>query len=278
MVLIPKEIRVVTPQRILLVDMSKLITLEEKQLQKFRKLAVFGDIHGDYNTLKFALRIVDAAKDGIIFLGDYADRGQFGVEVIETIDALVRNYPKNVFPLKGNHEDYTESGTPSFYPHTLIYEVAEKRGKWQNYFRDILKPFIDSLRIAAIVPGEILFVHGGVSSNVKSVKDLEHPTKDVENDVLWSDPFEGYGEYPNSERGIGVEFGIDVSNTVCKSLDVKKILRSHQPGNAINGPVYSHNGKVVTISSTCVYNGKPFFLSINPSNLSQIQAEFILFG
>ncbi len=254
---------------------SKLIILEKKKLQEFRRLTIFGDIHGDYKSLKSALEIVDPAKDGIIFLGDYADRGPFGVEVIETITSLMRNHSRNVFPLKGNHEDYTESGTPSFYPHTLVYEAAEKRGNWQNYFHDTLKPLINSLYIAVIVPGEILFVHGGVSSKVKSAKDFEHPTKDIENDILWSDPFEGYGEYPNSERGIGVEFGIDVSATVCESLDVKKIVRSHQPGNALNGPVYSHNDRVITISSTCVYNGVPFFLSINPSDFSQTKVEFL---
>lgn len=256
-------------------SMSKLLVFDEKKLQEFRKLVVFGDIHGDYKALESALHILDPAKDGIIFLGDYADRGLFGVEVIETITSLMRNHPRNVFPLKGNHEDYTESGTPSFYPHTLIYEVAEKRGNWRNYFHDTLRPFINNLHIAAIVPGEILFVHGGISSKIKSVNDFKNPTKDIENDILWSDPFEGYGEYPNLERGVGVEFGMDVSNTVCKLLDVKKIIRSHQPQNVLNGPVCSHNYKVVTTSSTSVYNGKPFFLSIQPPDLLKIQVEFL---
>ena len=107
--------------------MSKLCELAEKQLRKFRKIAVFGDLHGDYTALQSGLSVVDPAKDGVIFLGDYADRGPSGVEVIDAVDSLVRNYPQNVFALKGNHEDYTESGDPKFWPCILTDEVRDKR-------------------------------------------------------------------------------------------------------------------------------------------------------
>jgi diadenosine tetraphosphatase ApaH/serine/threonine PP2A family protein phosphatase len=251
---------------------SKLCELDEKQLRRFRKIAVFGDLHGDYAALRFGLNIVDPAKDGILFLGDYADRGSSGIEVIEAVDSLMQNNPRNVFALKGNHEDYTKSGTPSFWPRGLIDEVREKRGDWHDYFNSTFKPFVDSLRIAVIVPGETLFVHGGISSKIKSVEDLKHPTRDIERDILWSDPFEGDGEYPNWERyGAGVEFGADVSETVCRLLGVKKIVRSHQPAKALTGPSYSHNCRVVTISSTSVYGGEPFFLSFDPSDFSKVQ-------
>lgn len=251
---------------------SKLCELAEEQLRRFRKIAVFGDLHGDHAALQFGLNMVDPARDGMIFLGDYADRGPSGIEVIDAVDSLMRNHPWNVFALKGNHEDYTESGAPSFWPRGLIDEVREKRGDWRDYFDGTFKPFVDGLRIAVIVPGEMLFVHGGVSSKIRSVEDLKHPTRDVERDILWSDPFEGCGEYPNWERGgAGVEFGADVSEAVCKLLGVKRIVRSHQPANALTGPSYSHNGRVVTISSTSVYGGAPFFLCIDPSDFSKFE-------
>lgn len=251
---------------------SKLCELAEKQLRKFRKIAVFGDLHGDQAALQCGLDTVDPAKDCIIFLGDYADRGPSGIEVIDSINTLSRNHPLNVFPLKGNHEDYTETGTPSFWPRGLIDEAREKRGNWHDYFKGTFKPFIDTLFIAVIVPGQTLFVHGGISSKIKSMEDLKHPTRDVERDILWSDPFEGSGEYPNWDRcGAGVEFGAGVSETVCKLLGVKRIVRSHQPAKALTGPSYMHNGRVMTISSTSIYGGQPFLLEINPSDFSQIQ-------
>ncbi len=152
--------------------------------------------------------------------------------------------------------------------------MRDKRGSWKDYFRSTFKPFVDSLGIAVFVQGEALFVHGGVSSKILGLKDLENPTKDVEKDVLWSDPFEGQGEYPNWERGAGVEFGADISESVCKLLGVKRIVRSHQPAIALTGPAYSHGGRVVTISSTSVYGGEPFFLCIEPSDFSQMQFIF----
>lgn len=220
------------------------------------------------------LNIVDPAKDGIIFLGDYADRGEFGIEVIDAVNSLMRSYPKNVLSLKGNHEDYTELGEPTFYPCTLIDEAERKKGDWKNYFLSKFKPFMGNLYLATIVPDETLFVHGGVSGKIKSLNDLKHPTKDIEKDVLWSDPFEGYGEHPN-RRGAGVEFGIDVTMKICELLGVKRIVRSHEPAKALKGPFYSHDSRVITTSSTSVYGGDPLILSIDPANFSEISYHFL---
>ena len=250
----------------------QLFELDEKQLRTFRKIAVVGDLHGDYDALKSALSIVDPAKDGIIFLGDYADRGPSGIEVIDAVDSLARNNTRNVFALKGNHEDYTESGEPEFWPCTLTNEANEKGGDWQNYFARKFKPFVERLHLAIIAPGETLFVHGGVSSKIRSLNDLKHPTRDIERDILWSDPFEGHGERV-SERGAGlVEFGADVTTKVCKLLGVKRIVRSHEPLKALKGPLYSHNHRVITISSTSVYGGEPCFLNIDPSDFSRTRS------
>ncbi len=246
--------------------MSKLIQLDKKQIQRFRTLAIIGDLHGDSEALQAALKITDPLKDGILFLGDYADRGQFGKEVIEIVDSLKKEFTQNVFALKGNHEDYSESGQPEFWPCTLIDEVQKKGNEWQTYFQNTLKPFIQTLPIAAILPGETLLIHGGVSTKIRREEDLINPTRDVELDILWSDPFEGEGERSNWERGgVGVIFGQDVTGKVCKALGVKRIVRSHEPLKALTGPFYSHDERVITVSSTSAYGGTPFLLTINPT-------------
>jgi hypothetical protein len=241
-----------------------LIELIEEKFATFDQLLIVGDVHGDIATLNAIISKTDLRRNGLLFLGDYADRGDFGVEVIETISYLRDSNPGRVFLLKGNHEDYSESGTPKFHPCKLQQEVEKKKGDWIDYFNNELKPFIESLSLAAIIPGDSLFVHGGVSSKILGIETLRNPTIEIERDILWSDPFDGLGERPNAKRGgSGVQFGSDITNNICQLLNIKRIIRSHEPSRALFEPNYTHDNRVVTISSTRVYRGLPFLLSIN---------------
>jgi hypothetical protein len=130
------------------------------------------------------------------------------------------------------------------------------------------------LYLAAIIPGEVLFVHGGISSKIKDRKSLENPTPDIELDILWSDPADENGEQFNN-RGAGVEFGQDVTKEVCRRLDVKRIVRSHEPKKASDGPCYEHDGRVITTNGTGVYGGKPFLLVIDMDDISEFSVEFV---
>jgi len=255
-------------------EQSKLYEFDESRLHRLRKLAVVGDIHGDDFVLCSMLKIIDPKKDGIVFLGDYADRGLKGFDVIAIVDSLIKKYPKNIVALKGNHEDYSVNGEPKFQPCDLIYEVESKGRDWHRYFQEKLKPFIDNLYLAAIIPDEALFVHGGISSRIKGLDNLKYPTRSVEIDVLWSDPFDGDDELP-SIRGAGTIFGRDITKKVCDSLKIKRIIRSHEPMKAISGPNYEHDRRIITVSSTSSYGGKPFILIIDAKEPSNISTNFL---
>lgn len=231
---------------------------------RYVRVGVVGDLHGDYKALQALLKKVDLDSDLLVFLGDYADRGPDGVEVIRTVKALKLQHPGNVVALMGNHEDYTDKGVPSFNPCTLIGEAEAKVGSWGRYFKDEFRPFVDSLSLCALIPGNALLVHGGVSSKIKSTHDLEEPSDELRMDLLWSDPVEGEGEDPNWSRGAGVEFGADVSEAVCRVLGVERIIRSHQPQLAASAPYLMHGGRVVTVSATSVYGGVPFVYFLDP--------------
>jgi hypothetical protein len=229
------------------------------QAEKIKRLIVAGDIHGDFSSFKRIREIFNPDEDLLIFLGDYADRGENSVEVVEGVKSLMEKYSKEVIALKGNHEDYFDYGEPKFYPCTLIQEVENKIGSWDLYFKNFKKDFLDKLYIAAEIPSLVLFVHAGISRKVKSKEDLINPSKNVEEDLIWSDPFEEEGEFPNP-RGAGILYGKDVSKEICERLNVKYIIRSHEPMKAFDGPCVEHGGRVVTISSTSVYGGRPFVL------------------
>lgn len=249
---------------------SQLICLDDKQIAGFARLIVVGDLHGDLGALDSLLRVVDLSKDCLIFLGDYADRGSFGLEVIEKVSLIARNNPTKVFLLKGNHEDYNKRGEPNFSPCRFCWEVKEKKGSWRSFFVGEFKEFLEQLYLAVVVKGCFLFVHGGVSSRIDGFEKLAYPSREVELDILWSDPFDGFGERSNIKRGgIGVEFGVDITRQVCKKLGVLRIIRSHQPTKATKGPFFEHENQVVTINSTSLYGGTPFVLSIDPTNSAE---------
>jgi predicted MPP superfamily phosphohydrolase len=119
---------------------SQLCELNKKRLSTLRRLLVVGDLHGDYPSLHAVLNRFDPNQDVLVFLGDYADRGSSGVEVIETVDALAKKHPENVFPLKGNHEEYSDNGIPKFYPCNLIEEVNQKNRTLGKLFHKQVEP------------------------------------------------------------------------------------------------------------------------------------------
>lgn len=268
-----EQILLTKPRELKQKSKEKLYIIEPSNAER---ILVAGDIHGDGKSEDNIFKVFDPSTDYIIFLGDYTDRGNEGVEVVKALYELLHEYPDRVIALKGNHEDYriTCLGDeepiviPTFSPCTLIDEVKEKFEKKSDFWCNIYKPFIENLHIAAILPNEILFVHGGVSSKIQSLDDLRNPTPEIEEDILWSDPFDGYGEKSNSRRA-GVKFGRDITEKVCESLGVKRIVRSHQPRKAQDGPYIEHDGRVITTNATRVYGGRPFLLEISLDDIDK---------
>ena len=77
-------------------------------------VVVVGDIHGQYYDLVHMLnKAGDPLTINYLFLGDYVDRGIFGLECVMLLLAIKINYPKKFILLRGNHEsrNMTESFT-----------------------------------------------------------------------------------------------------------------------------------------------------------------------
>ena len=87
-------------------------------LERDSQVCFFGDLHGSAHSL---LRDLKKLKElgyldnqfkitkknfHIIFLGDYIDRGIYGVEVVYTLCRLKLANPSQVILVRGNHEDY----------------------------------------------------------------------------------------------------------------------------------------------------------------------------
>jgi serine/threonine protein phosphatase 1 len=66
-----------------------------------------GDIHGCREKLERLLEKLDWRPEngeGLVFLGDYIDRGPDSFEVVEIVQTLKTKWPGHVTALKGNHE------------------------------------------------------------------------------------------------------------------------------------------------------------------------------
>ena len=120
-----------------------------------------------------------------------------------------------------------------------------------------------------MIPGELLFVHGGVSSRIRDQHALVDPSSDIVDDVLNSDcSGKTDTEEPNTLRGRGVRFGSKTSAEVCERLGVKRIVRGHQHDLGRARPGVTHNGRVVTVISSSVYVRRPYILRLDATEPS----------
>ena len=259
---------------------SRLYEIGKQQLATFQKIHVFGDLHGDYYPFSQYLKNINLETNFIIFLGDYADRGKYGIETLAAVNRLIMDFPENVIALKGNHEDYLEDGVPFFSPCDLIEEAQEKTGSWRKYYESFFIPFVEKLYLSIIIPGQMLFVHGGISSKIKGIGDLQYPSPDIEKDILWSDPCEKSNKLPDEDeyenfRGSGVLFSKTVTRKVLSACGVRYLIRSHQPRLTKDGIFFNHDKMVITINSTSVYDTLPAVMVIDPLDNCTFKIEFI---
>ncbi len=78
-------------------------------------------------------------------------------------------------------------------------------------------------------------MHGGLfsSDNVciddlrKISRNRQPPDSGLMCELLWSDPMDGSGRAP-SKRGVGCQFGPDVSLAFCRHNDIDYVIRSHE--------------------------------------------------
>ena len=137
---------------------SNLVQIEEP-------ICVVGDIHGQYADM---LNMINKAGEpgtlNYLFLGDYVDRGLFGIEVCVLLFSLKINYPRTVMLLRGNHE--TRNMTETF---TFRDEVI-KRYDVEIY--DLFMEVFDNMPVSCNISNKYLAMHGGISPSLKELDQI----------------------------------------------------------------------------------------------------------
>jgi serine/threonine-protein phosphatase 2B catalytic subunit len=260
----------------ILVAVKKKLRGEESVLSLSPPLTVCGDVHGQFYDLCALFAAAgepgrpreegegerEGEREGegergrerkrkgggtrYLFLGDYVDRGQFGVETFLLLAAYKLVYPNDFFLLRGNHESRVLTANYNFKT-----EVVSKYDL-EIYFCFMLA--FDQLPLAATLTtqlGVYYCVHGGLSPTASSLDELrglqrgsEVPKAGPMCDLLWADPLgdwtgDDLGEEDmrewhavtfenNVDRGCSFFFGWSAVRDFLTNNGVIAIIRAHE--------------------------------------------------
>ncbi|MEM2146813.1 MAG: metallophosphoesterase [Candidatus Jordarchaeaceae archaeon] len=240
-------------------EIRELISVASTILEKEPKLVHFnanrilfvGDTHGDLeSTVLIVRRFTKENYDGIIFLGDYVDRGLNQIENINYLLALKMIYPEKVVLLRGNHETPLANRYYGF--------LSEVLNTFSSEVYNLYAKLFSYLSYACLVNGEILCLHGGFAKGLNTIKQIEDLPREVEVSnpilfqILWNDPRDGIKGFIPSDRGEGVFFfGKDVYQIFAQNNNIKNLVRAHEVFR--NGFHWYFGGDVLSLFSAINY-------------------------
>jgi serine/threonine-protein phosphatase PP1 catalytic subunit len=237
---------------------------------------VCGDVHGQLHDLLLAFDIGGLPPmQTWLFLGDYVDRGPKSVEVICFLFLLKIRYPRHIFLLRGNHE--TEEMTEVFgFAAECIAKLTLQ--SWTLFCKTF-----DYLPLAAIIGGSVFCIHGGISPELRTLRQIEDiarpcsiPESGLITDLLWSDPSPEVEVYEESDRGSTFLWGLKPAKQFMQRNKLQRIVRAHQVAVIGYAFPFLPDESVVTLFTASKYspelNNKAAFLRI----ADNLEFEFTL--
>lgn len=222
----------------------------------------------------FRLNGFPTEKHYYLFNGDFVDRGSWSCEIALLLYAYKWIRPGSFFINRGNHETDDMNRVYGFEGEckakyngmfSLIIQCQSSMSNGTNYRIDrVFKLFSESfsaLPLATLIGEKYLVLHGGLFSDDKiTLNDIRKLNRHNQRqpgqaglmmEMLWTDPQTEPGRGP-SKRGVGMQFGPDVTKRFCDNNGLEAIIRSHEV--RMEGYEEEHNGKCITgneINAVC---------------------------
>ncbi|RWS07206.1 Calcineurin-like protein phosphoesterase [Dinothrombium tinctorium] len=241
---------------------------------------VLGDIHGNIADLMTYERNLwrmgpDMLAANYLFLGDYVDRGEYGVECVSYLFALKILAPDKYFLCRGNHEIRSIQKVFTFQKECITkYGTRIGPQIWE-----VINKVFDRMPICALVDETIYGAHGGIPTTVTKIDDLMKiptPLQEPEGEspaaweVMWNDPMNPsdfnelaefmkvkteniHGFLTNTKRGTAFYFTEEAVNNFLDTNGLTHILRGHEVMPL--GYKFHMGGKVCTVFSSSNYCG-----------------------
>ena len=222
-------------------------TMVEIEVAEETKLTVCGDTHGQYFDLLeiFRLNGFPSDKHAYLFNGDFVDRGSWSTEIALLLYAYKWLRPDHFFLNRGNHETDDMNRVYGF--------EGECKAKYNERTFKLFSESFSALPLATLIGKKYLTLHGGLFSDDKtSLDDIRKLNRHTQRqpgqaglmmEMLWTDPQTQPGRGP-SKRGVGLQFGPDVTKRFCDNNGLDAIIRSHEV--RMEGYEEEHNGKCIT--------------------------------
>ena len=263
-------------------EVIKIISKENSLIKIRSPCKIFGNIYGLYTDLMRYFESFGNPSDNIqngdinvmqyIFLGDFCDRGNQSLEVILLLFALKVKYPNFIYLIRGHHEDININ---EFYG--LGDECKEKLN--EDIKSDVsvfnkINQIFDLLPFGVLVDSNILCIHGGIGSSIKTLDDISkisRPIKVSQNpenliqlhilDLLYSEfDEEEQNLYSINEsrdknrKGCFVKYGKKILDDFCEKNNIDLIIASHK--FVKEGFCTYNNDKLLNIYSCTNYMDK----------------------
>ena len=204
-----------------------------------------------------------------LFNGDFVDRGSFSIEVIFTLFTFKLLYPDHFYLARGNHESINMNQMYGF--------EGEVKSKYSQQMFGLFTEIFNLLPLCHCINEKILVMHGGLFSkddvtldDIRAIDRNRQPPEDgLMCDLMWSDPQYLMGR-SQSKRGVGIQFGPDITNAFLKKNNLEYVVRSHEV--KAEGYEEAHGGKCITVFSAPNYcdsmGNKGAFINIKGNDLT----------